>query len=203
MVECNKEEAFRAREIAIKKMESNDFVGARKIVLEAQRLFPELGSISHLLTVCNVHCAAEVRVNGEMDWYGIFRVEEAANEAIIKKQYLNLTSSLHADKKRFPGAEAAFKLVSEAYSILHESMKRYRYDIKTNRNAFWTKCPSCKTQYQYYFRILNKKVYCQQCGRRFFASALKEQAMPTWLGARIPVKAFRTRKRLAVNKATT
>ncbi|CAL5010478.1 unnamed protein product [Urochloa decumbens] len=187
--------AFRAREIAIEKMESNDFVAALKIVLEAQRLFPELESMSHLLTVCNVHCAAEVRVNGEMDWYGIFQVEEAADKSIITKQYLNLTRSLHSDKNRFPGAEAAFRLVSEAYSILHEPMKRYRYDIRTNRNVFWTKCPFCKTQYQYYFRILNKGVNCQQCRRRFFASALKEQAIPTSSSVTIPVKPFRTRNR--------
>jgi hypothetical protein len=75
-------------------------------------------------------------------------VEETANETIIRKQYLNLISSLHTDKKRFPGDEAAFKLISEAYSILYISMKRYRYDIKMSRNVFWTKCPSCKTQYQ-------------------------------------------------------
>ncbi|CAO2189589.1 unnamed protein product [Urochloa humidicola] len=192
MVECNKVEAFRAREIAIKKMESNDFFAALKIALEAQRLFPELESISHLLTVCKVHCAAEVRVNGEMDWYGIFQVEEAADKSIIRKQYLNLTRSLHTDKNRFPGAEAAFKLVSEANSILNEPTKRYRYDIKTNRNVFWTKCPFCKTQYQYYFRILNTRVKCQECRRMFFASALKEQAIPTLL-RRIPVKPFRTR----------
>jgi hypothetical protein len=46
------------------------------------------------------------------------------------------------------GDEAAFKLISEAYSIMYVSMKRYRYDIKMSRNVFWTKCPSCKTQYQ-------------------------------------------------------
>ncbi|CAL5008129.1 unnamed protein product [Urochloa decumbens] len=193
MVECNKELAVRGREIAIKKMESNDFFAALKIALEAQRLFPELESISHLLTVCNVHCAAEVRVNGEMDWYGIFQVEEAADKSIIRKQYLNLTRSLHTDKNRLPGAEAAFKLVSEAYSILYEPSKRYRYDIKTNRNVFWTKCPFCKSQYQYYFRVLNKSVNCQQCGKLFFASALKEQAIPTSLSVSIPVKPFQTR----------
>ncbi|CAO2164229.1 unnamed protein product [Urochloa humidicola] len=189
MVECNKELAYRGREIAIKKMESNEFFSALKIALEAQRLFPELESISHLLTVCKVHCAAEVRVNGEMDWYGIFQVEEAADEFIIRKQYLNLTRSLHTDKNRFPGAEAAFKLVSEANSILNEPTKRYKYDIKTNRNVFWTKCPFCKTQYQYYFRI---RVKCQECRRMFFAYALKEQAIPTSL-RRIPVKPFRSR----------
>jgi hypothetical protein len=103
------------------------YVSASCAVFHPQRIWlsakmesclTELESLSHLLTVCNVHCAAEVRV------------EETANETIIRKQYLNLISSLHTDKKRFPGDEAAFKLISEAYSILYISMKRYRYDIK-------------------------------------------------------------------------
>jgi hypothetical protein len=38
-MECNREEAFRAREIAVKKLENRDFVGARKIAIKAQRLF--------------------------------------------------------------------------------------------------------------------------------------------------------------------
>ena len=50
-MECNKEEAIRARGIAEKKMHENDFVGARKIAMKAQQLFPGLENMSQLLAV--------------------------------------------------------------------------------------------------------------------------------------------------------
>jgi hypothetical protein len=56
MMESNREEAFRARQIASKKMENKDFIGAQKMVLKAQQLFPELDNVSQLLTTCNSLC---------------------------------------------------------------------------------------------------------------------------------------------------
>ncbi|KAK3118922.1 hypothetical protein QOZ80_9BG0710610 [Eleusine coracana subsp. coracana] len=124
MTESNREEAFRAREIASKKMENKDFIGAQKIFMKAQKLFPDLENVSQLLTICKVHCAAEARMNGMMDWYGILQVDAGADEATIRKQYLKLAFSLHPDKNSFAGAEAAFKLVSEANSVLCDQAKR-------------------------------------------------------------------------------
>uniref|UniRef100_A0ACD5ZGA4 Uncharacterized protein n=1 Tax=Avena sativa TaxID=4498 RepID=A0ACD5ZGA4_AVESA len=122
-MECNREEAIKAREIAIKKLENKDFVGAKRIALKAQRIFPELENLSQLLTVCEVHCAAEAKLNDLLDFYGILQVDVTADEATIKKQYRKLAFSLHPDKNSFPSAEAAFKLVAEAHSTL-----TYEYD---------------------------------------------------------------------------
>ncbi|KAL6654043.1 hypothetical protein ACP70R_007508 [Stipagrostis hirtigluma subsp. patula] len=209
MVECNREEALRAREIALNRMVNKDFVGALKILRKAQNLFPELENISQLLTVCSVHCAAEARVNGEMDWYRILQVEAVADEGIIRKQYRKLAFSLHPDKNHFAGAEAAFKLVAEAHSVLCDQAKRAHYDMKrkngprnvpkqtkpqpSNRpeasktnmpgsgETFWTMCTHCQMRYQYYIYILNTTVRCvnRDCKRYFFACHLKEQTMPT------------------------
>lgn len=129
-MECNKEEALKARDIAAKKMESKDFVGAKRIALKAQRIFPELENISQMLTVCEVHCAAEAKMNGLLDFYGVLQVDVMADEATIKKQFRKLAFSLHPDKNGFAGAEAAFKLVAEAQSTLSDRTKRRAYDIK-------------------------------------------------------------------------
>ncbi|OEL23359.1 hypothetical protein BAE44_0015622, partial [Dichanthelium oligosanthes] len=207
MIQCNREEAIRARELAVKKMESKDFVGAEKIVLKAQKLFPELENVSQLLTICNVHCAAELRVNGEMDFYGILQVEEGVDEALIRKQYRKLAFSLHPDKNCFVGAEAAFKLVAEAHSVLCDPPKRSMYDLKrkngfrnvpnpakqqTSKRAdsnkrsrpgpgetFWTVCSHCQMRYQYYNSTLNTIARCQNCKLNFFAYNLNERPMPT------------------------
>ncbi|XP_044348990.1 uncharacterized protein [Triticum aestivum] len=129
-MESNREEAVKAREIALKKLESKDFVGAKRIALKAQRIFPELENLSQLLTVCEVHCAAEAKINELLDFYGILQVDVTADEATIKKQYRKLAFSLHPDKNSYPGAEAAFKLVAEAHSTLSDRTKKPAYDIK-------------------------------------------------------------------------
>uniref|UniRef100_A0ACD5Z120 Uncharacterized protein n=1 Tax=Avena sativa TaxID=4498 RepID=A0ACD5Z120_AVESA len=129
-MECNREEAIKAREIATKKLENKDFAGAKRIAQKAQRIFPELENLSQLLTVCDVHCAAESKLNDLLDFYGILQVDVTADEATIKKQYRKLAFSLHPDKNSFPSAEAAFKLVAEAHSTLSDRTKRPAYDIK-------------------------------------------------------------------------
>ncbi|KAH9610616.1 hypothetical protein KSS87_009861, partial [Heliosperma pusillum] len=130
-MECNKEEALRAKALAEKKMQSKDFVGARKLVMRAQQLHPELENISRLLSVCDVHFAAESKMFGnEMDWYGILQIEQTADDLIIKKQYRKFALLLHPDKNQFAGAEAAFKLVGEAQRVLLDKQKRSFHDIK-------------------------------------------------------------------------
>ncbi|PSS24892.1 DnaJ subfamily B member like [Actinidia chinensis var. chinensis] len=130
-MDCNKEEAIRAKGIAERKMQNDDFEGARKIVRKAQQLFPELENIYQLLTVCDVHCSAQIKICGsEMNWYGILQVERLADEVTIKKQYRKLALALHPDKNKFPGAESAFKLIGEAHMVLSDQGKRSLYDNK-------------------------------------------------------------------------
>ena len=58
-----------------------------------------------------------------MDWYGILQVEQAADDAIIRKRYQKLALLLHPNKNKFVGAEAAFKLIGEANRILSDQGK--------------------------------------------------------------------------------
>ncbi|XP_042055515.1 uncharacterized protein LOC121800033 [Salvia splendens] len=132
-MDCNKDEAIRAKEIAEKKMQSHDFEGARKIALKGKNLYPELENIAQMLSICDVHCSAEKRIVGsEKDWYGVLQVEKSADEATIKKQYRRLALMLHPDKNRFPGAEGAFKLICEANALLSNPAKKSAYDKKIN-----------------------------------------------------------------------
>ncbi|XP_055820237.1 uncharacterized protein LOC129889110 [Solanum dulcamara] len=131
VMECNKDEALRAKELAEKKMQSNDFLGAQKVALKAERLYPQLENISQLLAVCNVHCSAQSStVGSEKDWYGILQIDIMADEVTIKKQYRRLALVLHPDKNKFPGAEAAFKLIGESNMVLSDPTKRALYDSK-------------------------------------------------------------------------
>lgn len=130
-MECNKEEAIRAMQLAEKKMQASDFTGAQRIAQKARQLYPDLENISQLLTVCEVHCSAQIKLGGsEKDWYRILQVEQTVDAATIKKQYRKLAFLLHPDKNKFAGAEAAFKLIGEANSVLSDQSNRSSYDMK-------------------------------------------------------------------------
>ncbi|KAJ1389964.1 hypothetical protein SESBI_37877 [Sesbania bispinosa] len=130
-MDCNKEEALRAKDIAEKKMESRDFMGAHKFALKAQQLYPDLENIAQMLVVCDVHCSAEMKLFGnEMDWYEILQLERMANDAMIKKQYRKFPLQLHPDKNKFAGAEATFKLIGESQRVLLDREKRSQFDMK-------------------------------------------------------------------------
>ncbi|KAK7397257.1 hypothetical protein VNO78_18424 [Psophocarpus tetragonolobus] len=164
-MECNKDEAMRAKQIAENKMQSGDFQGGLKFAVKAQRLFPEIQNIVQILTVCQVHCAAQKKHSGsEMDWYEILQIQQSDDEATIKKQYRKLALLLHPDKNKAAGAEAAFKLIGEANRVLGDQTKRTLYDSKLgvpvgntaakvppchpNGNAFGMRCDGTARNYQ-------------------------------------------------------
>ncbi|KAE9620980.1 putative DnaJ domain-containing protein [Lupinus albus] len=131
-MECNKDEAIRAKEIAERKFIAKDTLGAKKFALKAQNLFPALEGIHQMLATLDVHISAENRINGEVDRYSILGVNPLADEDTVRKHYRKLALMLHPDKNKSVGADGAFKLISEAWSLLSDKAKRAAYDEKRN-----------------------------------------------------------------------
>ncbi|CAM8896999.1 unnamed protein product [Rhodiola kirilowii] len=130
-MECNKDEAIRAMEIAEKKMQNSDFAGAMRLALKAQQLYANLDNVSMILAVCEVHCSAQNKINGsDANWYDVLQIEKMADETTIKKQYRKLALLLHPDKNKFAGAEDAFKLIGEANRVLSNKITRAAFDFK-------------------------------------------------------------------------
>ena len=133
-MECNKDDATRAKEIV-------ECKGAKKFALKAQNLFPGLEDISQLLVVLDVHVAAENKVSGESDYYGILGVNPLADDDTVKKHYRKLALSLHPDKNKSIGAEGAFQLVSQAWNLLSDKDKRSAYDHKRHAQFLKQRVP--------------------------------------------------------------
>ncbi|XP_073132678.1 uncharacterized protein [Henckelia pumila] len=128
-MECNRDEAVRAKEIAERKFAAKDIKGASKFALKARSLYPELDGISQMLMTLEIYlCAEEKKIQEECDWYGVLGVNPFADDETIRKQYRKLALLLHPDKNRFSGAEGAFQLVSQAWNLLSDKSKRMAYD---------------------------------------------------------------------------
>ncbi|CAN1189389.1 DnaJ homolog subfamily B member 14 [Linum perenne] len=132
-MECNKDEALRAKEIAERKLNEKDYVAAKKFVLKAQNLYPGLDGLPQMLTTLEVYLSAQnVISSGEVDWYNVLGVSPWADEDTIRKQYRKLALALHPDKNKSLGADGAFKLVSEAWSLISDRDRRVAYNRKLN-----------------------------------------------------------------------
>lgn len=129
-MECNKDEATRAKSIAESKLEQKDFLGAKKFTLKAQTLYPGLSGISQLLTTLDVHLAAENKISGEVDWYRVLGVNPSDDYDTMRKQYRKLVLMLHPDKNTSVGADGAFKLISEAWKLLSDKERRAAYNLR-------------------------------------------------------------------------
>ncbi|KAF8399971.1 hypothetical protein HHK36_015843 [Tetracentron sinense] len=140
-MECNKDEATRAKEIAERKYITRDIAGAKKFALKAENLYPGLEGLSQMLATFDVYLSAENKISGEADWYGILGVNPFADDETVKKQYRKLALMLHPDKNKSVGADGAFKLISEAWSLLSDKPKRIAYDQKRKLEGSRPKVP--------------------------------------------------------------
>ncbi|XP_073306015.1 uncharacterized protein [Primulina huaijiensis] len=144
-MECNRDEALRAKSIAEGKLEKKDFAGAKKFAMKAQTLYPGLDGISQMMATLDVHVSAENKINGEVDWYGVLGVKPTADDETIRKQYRMFALMLHPDKNKSVGADGAFKLVSEAWSMLSDTAKRLAYNLRRGSKGFQLKVPMHNT----------------------------------------------------------
>lgn len=141
-MECNKDEALRAKTIAEGKLENKDFAGAKKFALKAQSLYPGLDGLSQMLTTVEVYISAENKISGEVDWYAMLGVDPAADDETVRKQYRKLALLLHPDKNRTVGADGAFKLLCEGWSLLSDKSKRLAYNMRRSQKGFQQKVPT-------------------------------------------------------------
>ncbi|XP_051134893.1 J protein JJJ2-like [Andrographis paniculata] len=131
-MECNKDEATRAKDMAEKKLLDGDNQGAKRLALKAQSLFPGLDGLSQFIDVINIHVASDCRINEFPNYYSILGVDPLADEDTLKKQYRRMALSLHPDKNKSVGADGAFQILSQAWSVLSDKESRNGYNLKIN-----------------------------------------------------------------------
>ncbi|KAL5717542.1 hypothetical protein ACHQM5_010528 [Ranunculus cassubicifolius] len=147
-MECNRDAANRAIDIAEKCFQENDVSGAKKFALKAQNICPGLVGLPQMLATFDVYLSAADKIMGEPDFYAILGVNPAADEDTLRKQHKLIARMLHPDKNKAVGADGAFKILSEAWSVLSDKTKRDEYDQRrflkiTQQKVPATTPPSC------------------------------------------------------------
>ncbi|GAB2280645.1 hypothetical protein Dimus_015272 [Dionaea muscipula] len=137
-MECNRDEAARCKALAERKFHAKDVRGAKKFAMKARALYPGLEGIEQMLATLEVYSAAAGDNNniingGEADWYSVLGITSMADEDTVRKQYRKLALMLHPDKNKSVGAEGAFRLISEAWSLLSEKTRRVAYDQRRRK----------------------------------------------------------------------
>jgi DnaJ family protein C protein 7 len=118
------------------KMELQDFEGATRDYNQANELDPSLGA-RHKIK--DAHTQAKKA--SKKDYYKILEVDKKATDDEIKKAYRKLALKWHPDKNSATeeqrlAAEAKFKDINEAYSILSDADKRKKFDLGGDEAAY-------------------------------------------------------------------
>ena len=69
------------------------------------------------------------------NYYSILGVKKSDSQLQIKKEYRKLAKRYHPDTSDEPNAEAMFKEVAEAYSVIGDAEKRKQYDNPVPKGA--------------------------------------------------------------------
>ncbi|CAL0305598.1 unnamed protein product [Lupinus luteus] len=198
---ANKGEAERLLGIAEKLLQNRDLSGSRDFAILAQETEPLLEGSDQILAIADVLTAAEKSLNNNLDWYSILQVDRRCQDLdLIKRNYRRLALLLNPEKNRFTLSDHAFKLVSDAWSVLSDPVQKPLYDQNipvlvqqqeklpfrrgnsnsygygSNSNSsssnFWTACPYCYYMYEYHRGYEGCCLRCQNCDKSFHGVAI-------------------------------
>ncbi|KAI3861858.1 hypothetical protein MKX03_001714 [Papaver bracteatum] len=121
-------------------MKNNDYVGARKKLIDARTSYPGLEYVDEMIKVCDIICAAESQGSG-IDWRSVLGINKAANESDIECKYTELIGTLEPIKSKFH-IQPALGLVQKAYSLFTDREKCLEFDSRGD--ASLSPCGSAK-----------------------------------------------------------
>ncbi|KAI5404658.1 uncharacterized protein LOC127078366 [Lathyrus oleraceus] len=129
-MECSEDGALRAKKMAEKRFLQDNFGVAKLLATKARALNPNIDGISELMATIDVYIASEKRVGADVNWYEVLGAQPLDDDETIRKCYRQMALTLHPDKNKSVGADGAFKLVSQAWTVLSDKTKRAAFDQK-------------------------------------------------------------------------
>ncbi|WOL08028.1 hypothetical protein Cni_G16780 [Canna indica] len=125
-MECNRQDALKALELAEKKFNSNDIEGAKRLAQKARTMFRDLPGLRQTLAAYDVHLAASKKSSssGGINWHSVLGVNPKADLRRLREQFRKMSILTHPDKNPSAAADGAFKLIMEAWTKLSNAARR-------------------------------------------------------------------------------
>ncbi|KAM1002381.1 hypothetical protein ACFX2I_002827 [Malus domestica] len=146
----NRAEAERWLSTAVKLLSAHDLQGTKTFAIRARETDPRLEATEQIIAVADTLLAAESQINNQNqqpDWYAILQLAQyTQNLEIVATQYRRLALLLNPHRNRFPYADHAFRLVSEAWNVLSNPTKKAMYDHELSMFNRFDSPPSGSTQ---------------------------------------------------------
>ncbi|WOL02777.1 hypothetical protein Cni_G11496 [Canna indica] len=191
--------------VAVRLLKLGDLDGCKRFADRAMEADPLLDGIDQVIAVADVLLAGRSRIDNHVDWYGVLQLPHPSptgpdDPATVQRQYRRLALLLHPDRTSVFGADTAYRLVSDAYSVLSDPGKKSVYDAElhvagatattdaipssepinpipsaspaTTVSSFWTACLSCCHVHEYSREYVNRSLRCPICRRAFQAAEL-------------------------------
>ncbi|KAI3929429.1 hypothetical protein MKW92_010456 [Papaver armeniacum] len=136
-----KMEATVRRSVALILMKHNDYVRARKKLVEARTFDAGLEYIDELIKVCDMVCAVKSQGSG-ISWCSVLGINKTAIESEIEVKYTELIRTLEPIKNKFLEIQSALGLIEKAYSELSDREECHGFDWE--RAASLGPCGSVK-----------------------------------------------------------
>ncbi|KAG0501889.1 hypothetical protein HPP92_001961 [Vanilla planifolia] len=152
---------------------------------------PLLEGVDQILAVIDVLLASRCRVGNQPDWYSILQLPHPSSSSSsggngsieIKRGYRRLALLLSSDHNKYPFADSALRLVSEAFAFLSDLERKSLFDAQFRANrcpaatppprrSFWTSCPACCHVFEYDRLYVDRTLLCRTCMRPFHASEM-------------------------------
>ncbi|KAA8545659.1 hypothetical protein F0562_020890 [Nyssa sinensis] len=129
-------EAERWLGIAEKLLTTRDLIGSKTFAFRARESDPWLEPAAKTLAVTDTLLAGEKRINNQHDWYAILQLSCPTHDSeLIATQYRRLALLLNPIENKLAFADEAFRLVSDAWSVLSNPSKKSLYDHELD--IFW------------------------------------------------------------------
>ncbi|XP_010472714.1 PREDICTED: uncharacterized protein LOC104752304 [Camelina sativa] len=186
-----REEARRAKAIAVEMYRAGDFCGAKEFAVRAQRLNPSLCGLLRLNAVLDVRMGFAKQINGEIDWYAVLSVDPTADLETIHQRYRKLSLDIILDDcdNTVCSVDEANMLLTGSWNHLCNEETKQVYDMRrqeqlqlqnlrraseafsssVDNSTFWTLCRSCSMKYEYPGRCKDLRVMCVHCCKPFDA----------------------------------
>lgn len=166
---------------ATKLLSARDFIGAKRLaelVLDYSTVSSD-DRADQILAISDVLIADQNRytTSGNVpDYYAVLQIpRNGFEESLLKRNYRRLSLLLHPDRNRFPGSDDAFRVLTDAYSVMSDPVRRSEVDsifagFSGQEGTFWTVCKFCLHAHLYSRAYLNQMLKCQNCKKAFEAT---------------------------------